>query len=79
MVWPVNHMVAPKAQAVGCTECHTRHDGRLAMLTGFYLPGRDRSDWIERLGAALLLLVLGGVFVHGSARIWVGRKRKGGE
>lgn len=81
MSWPVNHMVAPKEQAVGCGECHVRNNGRLAMLTGFYLPGRDGSPWVEGLGRALLLISLAGVAVHGGVRIWAwaGRRRKGGE
>jgi hypothetical protein len=41
MTWPVNHMVAPKEQAVGCAECHTRQGSRLAGLKDFYMPGRD--------------------------------------
>jgi octaheme c-type cytochrome (tetrathionate reductase family) len=76
MIWPINHMVSPKAQTVSCTECHVRHGGRLEKLTGFYLPGRDFSPWLERLGKALLLLSLLGVIVHGSARIWISRSRK---
>jgi hypothetical protein len=53
-----------------------RQGGRLEKLTGFYLPGRDFSPWLERLGKALLLLSLLGVIVHGSARIWISRSRK---
>lgn len=76
MIWPINHMVSPKTQTVSCTECHVRQGGRLEKLTGFYLPGRDFSPWLERLGKALLLLSLLGVIVHGSARIWMARTRK---
>lgn len=79
MTWPINHMIAPKAQAVSCTECHTRKDGRLAKLTGFYLPGRDSNPWIERFGLASILLTVAGVAVHGGARFWIARARKGGE
>ena len=35
MYWPINHMVSPKDQSVGCAECHTRRGGRLEKLTGF--------------------------------------------
>jgi octaheme c-type cytochrome (tetrathionate reductase family) len=76
MTWPINHMVSPKAQTVGCTECHTRQGGRLAKLTGFYLPGRDFNPWLEGLGKALVLLTLLGVLVHGGARMWLNRTRK---
>jgi octaheme c-type cytochrome (tetrathionate reductase family) len=76
MTWPINHMVSPKSVTVSCSECHTRNDGRLAKLTGFYMPGRDYSPWLERLGKWLLLLTLAGVLVHGGARIIASRRRK---
>ena len=34
-VFPTTHMVAPKENVVGCIECHTKGDGRLANLAGF--------------------------------------------
>jgi octaheme c-type cytochrome (tetrathionate reductase family) len=76
MYWPVNHMVSPKSQTVKCTECHTRDNGRLANLSGFYLPGRDSNPWIEWLGGGLVVLTFAGVFVHGSFRIYASKKRK---
>jgi len=76
MVWPINHMVSPRQQTVGCTECHTPRNGRLAKLEGFYMPGRDRSPWIERLGGGMLLLTLAGVGLHGGGRFWASRRRK---
>jgi octaheme c-type cytochrome (tetrathionate reductase family) len=69
MNWPLNHMVAPKGKAVTCNECHTRSDGRLAKLGGFYMPGRDRNPWVDRLGLGLLAVTLAGVLVHGGARV----------
>ena len=77
MYWPVNHMVSSKEQAVQCAECHTRDNGRLANLGGFYIPGRDYNPWVERLGSILLALTLAGVIVHGGARFILSRKRKG--
>ena len=77
MTWPINHMVSPKNQTVSCTECHVREGGRLAKLAGFYLPGRDSNPWVEGLGKLLLLMTLAGVLVHGGARIWITRRRKG--
>jgi hypothetical protein len=77
MYWPVNHMVSPKNQTVKCTECHTRENGRLAKLGGFYLPGRDYSGWIEWFGGAFIALALTGVVVHGGARMVMSKKRKG--
>jgi octaheme c-type cytochrome (tetrathionate reductase family) len=78
MYWPINHMVSPKAQTLACTECHSRKGSRLANLEGFYMPARDSNTWIERLGSGMLLLTFAGVGVHGGARIWMRRKRKGG-
>ena len=50
MYWPVNHMVSPKEQSVSCAECHTRDNGHLSKLTGFYLPGRDRNAVQDNVG-----------------------------
>ncbi len=76
MYWPINHMVAPKEESVGCAECHTRHNGRLQNLAGFYLPGRDHSKFLDLSGTLLLAAALGGVFVHSAFRILAGRRRK---
>jgi octaheme c-type cytochrome (tetrathionate reductase family) len=73
--WPVTHMVAPKEQALACESCHSR-DGRLAGLTGFYMPGRDRSEWIDMIGALMILGTLGGVSMHGIGRMIAARKRR---
>jgi octaheme c-type cytochrome (tetrathionate reductase family) len=75
MTLPLNHMVAPKEQSVECSQCHRREGSRLADLTDFYLPGRDTNPWIERTGTGLLLLALGGVLIHGTARVVVARKK----
>ncbi len=77
MYWPINHMVAPKDQSVSCAECHTRSDdGRLAKLTGFYLPGRDRNNFVDKLGSFLFFATLLGVFAHALIRIIVNIKNK---
>jgi octaheme c-type cytochrome (tetrathionate reductase family) len=76
MIWPINHMVSPKAQTVSCKECHIRKGGRLDSLRGFYMPGRDFNPWLEHLGKLLLLLTMIGVLVHGGARIWIARKNE---
>jgi octaheme c-type cytochrome (tetrathionate reductase family) len=75
MYWPVNHMVSPKDKSLGCSECHTREGGRLASLTGFYIPGRDHSPWIDNTGFLLVLLSLFGIVVHGSFRIWMNTQK----
>lgn len=69
MHWPVNHMVSPKEKALGCAECHTRDNGRLAGLNGFYLPGRDRNVFLSKAGSWLFILSLLGVLAHGGMRI----------
>ncbi len=73
MYWPITHMVAPADQALGCADCHAR-DGRLATLTGFYMPGRDRNPWIDRIGWILVAATLAGVLLHGLVRV-VSRKK----
>jgi octaheme c-type cytochrome (tetrathionate reductase family) len=81
MTWPVNHMVAPAAQAVPCAECHTRNGSRLAGLRDFYLPGRDADPTIESLGTGLIALTLAGVGAHAGLRVVLAsrRRRKGQE
>ncbi len=76
MYWPINHMVAPKDQTVGCAECHTRENGRLATLSGFYLPGRDYNKKLDGFGAFLFWISLGGVMAHTAMRIIVSIRRK---
>ncbi len=77
MYLPLNHMVSPKGKTVQCGECHTRENGRLADLGGFYLPGRNYNPWVEYLGATFLVLTLAGVLFHGSVRFIMSRRRRG--
>jgi hypothetical protein len=74
MFWPITHMVAPADEALGCADCHAK-DGRLANLTGFYMPGRDSNPWIERIGWILVAATLLGVLLHGLVRLFLGKKR----
>ena len=77
MNWFITHMVAPKEDAVRCKECHTRaEDGRLVEITDIYLPGRDRSALLDRLGFGLAGLMLVGAIGHGSLRFLSRNKRK---
>lgn len=69
MYWPINHMVSKAEASLQCADCHTQNDGRLAELTGFYLPGRDRNHLLDTIGEWMVLLVLIGVLVHGTFRI----------
>ncbi|WP_319529422.1 tetrathionate reductase family octaheme c-type cytochrome [uncultured Cohaesibacter sp.] len=68
MYWPITHMVAPKSEAVRCTECHAK-EGRLDGITGLYLPGRDSFRWLDLIGYAAFGLTLLGVLIHGLLRI----------
>ncbi len=73
--WPINHMVAPKEEALACQECHAK-EGRLKKLTGFYMPGRDANPWLDRIGIALVLLTLLGVVGHGLLRLILSRRTR---
>lgn len=68
MTWPITHMVAPKEQAVGCNECHSR-DGRLAGVEGVYVPGRDSNPLLRTLGLLAALATLAGVLIHAGIRV----------
>ncbi len=74
-VFPTTHMVAPKENAVTCIECHRRENSRLSALTGFYMPGRDHSRWLDFIGWATVLGPLAGVALHAGGRI-IFRNRK---
>jgi octaheme c-type cytochrome (tetrathionate reductase family) len=74
MYWPLSHMVAPREQALQCTDCHSRK-GRLAALGGFYMPGRDHSPTLDWLGLLLILGALAGATVHGALRVVAHRRR----
>ncbi len=73
---PVNHMVAPAEQALGCAACHST-DGLLAELPGGFVPGRDRFDWLEKAGFLLLAGTLGAVLLHLGLRLGFGLFYKG--
>lgn len=68
-VFPTTHMVAPKEASLECGACHSRN-GRLANLAGFYMPGRDRSGFIDAIGWAVVIASLAGVAIHGLGRIF---------
>ena len=72
---PVAHMIPPANDALNCESCHSRN-GRLEKLTGFYMPGRDFSKRLDRIGwlSCLSLLVLVGL--HGILRIITSKGRR---
>ncbi len=76
MYWPINHMVAPKEEALSCEACHSRNNSRLAGLNGFYMPGRDSYAGLDLAGKLLLFAALIGVLLHATARIIVSIKNK---
>lgn len=77
MLWPITHMVAPSAQAVSCTACHASPlQSRLGGLPGVYLPARDQSTWLDRIGWFAVLGALLGVIVHLSVRILTSLRRR---
>jgi len=79
MNWFITHMVAPEEKAVPCAECHTRgEDGRLAAITGVYLPGRDRNTLVDLFGGLAIAGAIGGGLIHGLVRI-ITRRRKENE
>jgi octaheme c-type cytochrome (tetrathionate reductase family) len=73
MTWPITHMVAPKEDALKCTQCHSPY-GRLQKVSGLYMPGRDANKYLNFLGWTAALLTLIGVLIHGALRIRAARK-----
>lgn len=73
--WPITHMVAPADEALGCESCHAE-GGRLAGLTGFYLPGDGRHAWLGTVGWSLAGLTLLGVVVHTLLRLLGARRQR---
>lgn len=76
MYWPLNHMVSSKDESLKCNDCHSRDNSRLANLTDFYMPGRDRSELVDWLGSIMLILSLAAVMAHGIVRIIFTRRSK---
>jgi octaheme c-type cytochrome (tetrathionate reductase family) len=73
MTWPITHMVAPKEDALTCTQCHSK-SGRLQGVKGIYMPGRDSTGWLDTIGWLAALGTLIGVLGHGALRIYLSRK-----
>ncbi len=76
-VFPITHMVAPKEKSLGCTECHSKADSRLANLKGFYMPGRDAFKVIDFAGWGVVFACLAAVLIHALGRMFTtGNGRK---
>lgn len=69
--FPITHMVAPKENALTCTQCHIRKNSRLANITELYLPGRDKSSLFDTIGWISVLGALAGVLLHGIGRFFM--------
>lgn len=68
--FPSTHMVAPKNKALNCTECHIRENGRIANLSGIYLPGRDRLQLVDTIGWLAVFGALIAVVLHGVGKLF---------
>jgi hypothetical protein len=68
--YPSTHMVAPKEKSLSCTECHIRENGRIANLSGIYLPGRDRLKIVDTIGWLAVFGALIAVVLHGIGRLF---------
>jgi octaheme c-type cytochrome (tetrathionate reductase family) len=75
--FPITHMVAPKENAVNCTECHIRDNSRLAGITNIYIPGRDKADLLDTIGWLSVLGAMVGVLLHGLGRFFTRKNGKG--
>jgi hypothetical protein len=75
--FPTTHMVAPKDNVVTCSECHTRGEGRLAGISGVYMPSRDRLGMLDILGWLGVIGALIGVSLHGLGRIFTNGRKEG--
>ncbi|MET0107198.1 MAG: tetrathionate reductase family octaheme c-type cytochrome [Sedimenticola sp.] len=73
MSWPITHMVAPKEDALSCAQCHKKN-GRLEGVEGIYMPGRDASPLLDKIGFTLALLALLGVAFHGLVRVVMNKR-----
>ncbi|MDX1346144.1 MAG: cytochrome C, partial [Sedimenticolaceae bacterium] len=65
---------APKEEALDCVSCHAAN-ARLAGLTGFYMPGRDKNSILDFIGWLAVVGTLGGVLLHGTIRLIANRRR----
>ena len=78
MLWPITHMVAPSESALDCAACHAEN-GRLEGVEGVWLPGRDRHQWLDRMGFGLAGLILLGALGHGGLRMAAAARNKNKE
>ena len=63
MYWPTTHMVAPAEEALKCQACHAE-DGRLATISGVFMPGTGNNALVGLLGKLAFLAALLGVSLN---------------
>jgi len=68
MYWPITHMVAPADQALDCQDCHAEQ-GRLAGLSGVYMPGSQPKSIGAIIGMVFFFAMAAGVVVHTVLRL----------
>lgn len=77
MYWPISHMVGPADSAVKCSSCHASNS-RLNGIPDIYIPARDHSSLLDKIGWGTALLMLIGSAAHAGGRgiAAVRRRRK---
>ncbi len=73
--WPINHMVAPKEEALVCADCHVK-GGRISHLTGLYIPGAGGDQLLDYIYYIAIFGTLGGVLGHGVIKSIATNRRK---
>lgn len=67
MYWPISHMVGPADSAVQCSSCHASNS-RLNGIPDIYIPARDHSSLLDKIGWGTALLMLIGSAAHAGGR-----------
>lgn len=76
MFLPVNHMVSPADQALGCSDCHSRSNSRLEGVPGIYMPATTRNKPLDYFGIMMIALSIAGVGSHALLRYFTYRRRR---
>ncbi len=69
----VNHGVTDAGQSLKCEDCHSR-DGRFSSIEAGWVPGKDRSFFLDIVGILMLLGAIAGVAGHGFLRYRASKK-----
>jgi octaheme c-type cytochrome (tetrathionate reductase family) len=71
--WPTTHMVAPKANAVACIECHSA-GGRLSGVGGVYIAGSHGVSMLDKIAWFVFALTGFAILIHLLLRFWSKRR-----